>query len=99
MIIYLLILSYTLILWNVAFISTPTSKSLPGRLAIPTVFGEALQPVGWNRLEPWRDYDFTTELAQLRMPLIPQPETFHEGAYHFPYESLAELQHTSLTLS
>ncbi|CAE6501085.1 unnamed protein product, partial [Rhizoctonia solani] len=56
------------------------------------VFGDALQPEGWDRLEPWRTYNFEAELATLRMPNIPQPIAFHEGAYHFPFNSRIELQ-------
>ena len=56
-------------------------------------FGEALQPAGWNRLDPWRRYDFATELDKLGMPLIPEPSEFHNGVYHLPFESLEKLQH------
>ena len=57
------------------------------------VLGEALQPNGWNRNDPWRRYDFAEKLTKLGMPHIPEPETFYEGVYHLPFDSLEELQY------
>ncbi|EUC53872.1 hypothetical protein RSOL_019000, partial [Rhizoctonia solani AG-3 Rhs1AP] len=57
------------------------------------VLGDALQPTGWNRRDPWYPYDFEGELKKLGMPFIPQPLTFQDGAYPLPFETLAQLQH------
>ncbi|QRW15525.1 hypothetical protein RhiXN_03526 [Rhizoctonia solani] len=56
------------------------------------VFGEAVQPAGWNRREPWANYDYATELVKIGFPYIPRPICFREDVYHFPADSFHELQ-------
>ncbi|GAB1528367.1 hypothetical protein RhiTH_011561 [Rhizoctonia solani] len=56
------------------------------------VFGEAVQPAGWNRREPWANYDYATELVKIGFPYIPRPICFKEDVYHFPADSFHELQ-------
>ncbi|KDN40002.1 hypothetical protein RSAG8_08451, partial [Rhizoctonia solani AG-8 WAC10335] len=75
------------------YIGLDTSHALNGayRHALQ-VFGDAVQPAGWNRREPWLSYDFTTPLAQLGMPYLPKPTSFYDGLYHLPFETLEELQ-------
>ena len=75
------------------YLGVDTSHALNGayRHALQ-VFGDALQPTGWNRREPWFDYDFASKIAELGMPYIPKPTTFHEGLYHVPYASFKTLQ-------
>ncbi|CAE6421165.1 unnamed protein product [Rhizoctonia solani] len=55
-------------------------------------FGDAVQPEGWDREQPYLNYDFGSQLAKLGMPYIPKPLGFHEGLYHLPFDSLADLQ-------
>ncbi|CUA75241.1 hypothetical protein RSOLAG22IIIB_11604 [Rhizoctonia solani] len=75
------------------YLGIDTSHALHGayRHALQ-VFGDALQPVGWNRREPWLEYNFADRLAELGMPYIPKPISFYQSVYHAPYESFGELQ-------
>ncbi|GAB1527317.1 hypothetical protein RhiTH_010492 [Rhizoctonia solani] len=56
------------------------------------VFGEAVQPVGWNRCKPWANYDYATELVKIGFPYIPRPICFKEDVYHFPADFFHKLQ-------
>ncbi|QRW26574.1 hypothetical protein RhiXN_12235 [Rhizoctonia solani] len=56
------------------------------------VFGEAVQPAGWNRRKPWANYDYATELVKIGFPYIPRPICFKEDVYHFPANSFHKLQ-------
>ncbi|KEP45781.1 hypothetical protein V565_242050 [Rhizoctonia solani 123E] len=75
------------------YVGVDTCHALNGayRLAVRRL-GDAVQPNGWNRNEPWLPYNFASKFAELGMPYIERPSTFHEGVYHAPYESYAELQ-------
>ncbi|KAG8731421.1 hypothetical protein FRC11_004214 [Ceratobasidium sp. 423] len=75
------------------FLGVDTCHALHGsyRHALQ-VFGDALQPSGWNRRQPWCDYDFSSELAKLGMPFIPKPLSFTEDPYHTPFETFEDLQ-------
>ncbi|EUC61563.1 hypothetical protein RSOL_398810, partial [Rhizoctonia solani AG-3 Rhs1AP] len=75
------------------FVGIDTSHALSGAYqhALQT-YGDALQPNGWDRREPWLDYDYQAQLAPLGMSHIPRPTSFFQGVYHTPFDSLGELQ-------
>ncbi|KAF8750292.1 hypothetical protein RHS01_09342 [Rhizoctonia solani] len=37
------------------------------------VFGDAVQPTGWNRHDPWGNYDYASKLEEINFPYIPCP--------------------------
>ncbi|KEP45717.1 hypothetical protein V565_247380 [Rhizoctonia solani 123E] len=77
------------------YVGAQTSHALNGaHFHALQSFGDALQPVNWNRDLPFLPYDFDTELAHLGMGPLPRPATFHEHLYQIPFESLGELQRT-----
>ena len=75
------------------YVGLRTNYALSGAYTLARQgLGDALQPAAWNRCDPWRPYDFASELAKLGMPYIPEPESFYDGIYHLPFDSLGELQ-------
>ncbi|KAF8754157.1 hypothetical protein RHS01_06495 [Rhizoctonia solani] len=48
------------------------------------VFGDAVQPTGWNRHDPWGNYDYASKLEEINFPYIPRPICFTRDLYHFP---------------
>ncbi|KAF8749955.1 hypothetical protein RHS01_09621 [Rhizoctonia solani] len=40
------------------------------------VFGDAVQPTGWNRHDPWGNYDYASKLEEINFPYIPRPICF-----------------------
>ncbi|CCO38182.1 hypothetical protein BN14_12347 [Rhizoctonia solani AG-1 IB] len=56
------------------------------------VFGDAVQPEGWNRHQPWAHYDYASKLAEIGFPYINRPINFTEVVYNFPFDTFHELQ-------
>ncbi|KAF8747863.1 hypothetical protein RHS01_11218 [Rhizoctonia solani] len=56
------------------------------------VFGDAVQPTGWNRHDPWGNYDYASKLEEINFPYIPCPICFTRDLYHFPFDTFHELQ-------
>ncbi|KAF8747199.1 hypothetical protein RHS01_11400 [Rhizoctonia solani] len=56
------------------------------------VFGDAVQPTGWNCHDPWGNYDYASKLEEINFPYIPCPICFTRDLYHFPFDTFHELQ-------
>ncbi|GAB1525823.1 hypothetical protein RhiTH_008989 [Rhizoctonia solani] len=56
------------------------------------VFGDAVQPTGWNCHDPWGNYDYASKLEEINFPYIPCPICFTRNLYHFPFNTFHELQ-------
>ncbi|KAF8688198.1 hypothetical protein RHS03_09768, partial [Rhizoctonia solani] len=57
------------------------------------VFGDAVQPTGWNCHDPWGNYDYASKLEEINFPYIPCPICFTCDLYHFSFNTFHELQH------
>ncbi|CCO33784.1 hypothetical protein BN14_07870 [Rhizoctonia solani AG-1 IB] len=56
------------------------------------VFGNAVQPEGWNWHQPWAHYDYASKLAEIGFPYINWPINFTEVVYNFSFDTFHELQ-------